>query len=53
MQYKPVNIMIFAVIDLTGEFSYMGALIIEEVVKDLVTHHGMSSATKLYLAGSR
>ncbi|KAK2141445.1 hypothetical protein LSH36_1096g00010 [Paralvinella palmiformis] len=35
-----------------GEFSYMGALIIEEVVKDLVTYHGMSSATKLYLAGS-
>ena len=31
----------------------MGALIIEEVVKDLVTYHGMSSATKLYLAGSR
>ncbi len=31
----------------------MGALIVEEVVRDLVNHHGMGEASKMYLAGSR
>ena len=35
------------------EFSFMGALIIQEVVKDLVAQHGLGQSKKLYLAGSR
>ena len=31
----------------------MGALILQEVIKDLVELHGMDTASKLYLAGSR
>jgi len=36
-----------------GDFSFMGSLIIEEVIKDLVTFHGLSTASTLFLAGSR
>jgi len=31
----------------------MGSLIIEEVVKDLVAFHGLSTASTVFLAGSR
>ena len=36
-----------------AEFSFMGSLIIEEVIKDLVKYHGLSKGSKLFLAGSR
>jgi hypothetical protein len=31
----------------------MGSLILQEVIKELVNLHGMGTASKLYLAGSR
>ena len=31
----------------------MGALILQEVIKDLIHLHGLATATKLYLAGTR
>nr|ANS60427.1 notum [Platynereis dumerilii] len=35
-----------------GDFSFMGALILEEVIKDLVSSHGLRDADKLFLAGT-
>lgn len=35
-----------------GEFSFMGALILQEVVKDLTHIHGLATAAKVYLAGT-
>ena len=36
-----------------GEFSFMGALIVEEVINDLIRKQGMQKGSKLLLAGSR
>jgi len=38
---------------ITDEFSFMGAIIIEEVLKELLLFHGLAAASKLYLAGAR
>jgi len=36
-----------------GEFSFLGALILEAVVAELATLHGLSTASDVYLAGTR
>jgi len=36
-----------------GEFSFLGALILEAVVNELATMHGLSYASDIYLAGTR
>ncbi len=36
-----------------GDFSFMGSLILEEVVKDLLNMHDLTKAKQVYLAGSR
>ena len=36
-----------------GEFSFLGAAILNEVMIDLVGSHGLATATDVYLAGSR
>jgi len=36
-----------------GEFSFVGALIIEAVVTELATLHELSTASDIYLAGTR
>jgi len=36
-----------------GEFSFLGSLILEAVVSELATVHGLSTASDIYLAGSR
>ena len=33
-----------------GEFSFLGALIVEEVINDLINRQGMNTVTKLLLA---
>ena len=39
--------------DAADEFSYLGALILEAVVTELATLHGLSTASDVYLAGTR
>jgi len=36
-----------------GEFSFLGSLILEAVVAELATLHGLSAASDVYLAGAR
>jgi len=36
-----------------GEFSFLGALILEAVVTELATLHGLATASDVYLAGTR
>jgi len=36
-----------------GEFSFLGSLILEAVISELATLHGLSTASDIYLAGSR
>ena len=38
---------------LAGDLAFLGSLIVENVFRDLVSLHGMSSATQVYLAGTR
>ena len=38
---------------ISGDFSFMGALILEEIMKDLLRSHGLNKGRQLYLAGSR
>lgn len=36
-----------------GEYSFLGAAILNEVMTDLVALHSLGAATDLFLAGSR
>ena len=36
-----------------GDLAFLGSLIVENVFRELVSLHGMSSATQVYLAGTR
>ena len=38
---------------ISGEFSFMGSIILEAVVRQLVTEHGLFNAKRLIIAGSR
>jgi len=53
VRLRPVRATTFCMCIDVGEFSFMGSLIIEEVIKDLVELHGLSTASTLFLAGSR
>ena len=45
--------MCVGVLAAAGEFSFLGALIVEAVVAELATLHGLSAASDVYLAGTR